>query len=206
MVSRLVSLQFDIKWIDVQKKIQLEVTKWHLQYWCLKLLTFNSDVSCFFVDDDKKKNSPKKKSSSSVSSMSASWKENVKRSRTEEEEVLKKRPKDTRTGDQFKIPLRSTQERSFGQSNHHDHSVLPAPLKEKTGGWSRHDISRSGNQSSSSHHRSGWNRSCWDTNRQSLSYHRSDQLTEEQQRWFLQILISWRRWLTRRTVLSGFTV
>ena len=154
-----------------------------IQQWCF----------LFFVDDDKKKNSPKKKSSSSVSSMSASWKENVKRSRTEEEEVLKKRPKDTRTGDQFKIPLRSTQERSFGQSDCHDRSVLPAPFKEKTDEWSRHDNSRSGSQSSSSHHRSGWNRSGWDTNRQSLSYHRSDQLTEEQRRWLLQMLFSWCR-------------
>ena len=98
-----------------------------------------------------------------MSSMSASRKENVKRSSTEEEEVLKKRPRDTRTGDQFKIPLRPTQARSVGQSDRHDRSVLPVPLKEKTGGWSRHDNSRSRNESSSSHHRSDWNCSGWDT-------------------------------------------
>ena len=65
-----------------------------------------------------------------MSSMSASWKENVKRSGTEEE-VLKKRLKDTRAGDQFKIPLGPTQERSVGQSDCHNRSVLPVPLKEK---------------------------------------------------------------------------
>jgi len=145
-----------------------------------------------FLSTTTKRRIRQKKSSSSVSSMSASWKENVKRSGTEEEEVLWKRPKDTRAGDQFKIPLRPTQERSFGQSDRHDRSLLPAPFKEKTDGWSRHDNSRSGNQSSYSRHRSGWNRSGWDTNRQSLSYHRSVQLTEEQRRWLLQMSFSWR--------------
>ena len=82
----------------------------------------------------------------------------------------------------------------------------PSLSRKKTGGWSRHDNSRSRNQSSSDHHRSNWNRSGWGTNRQSSSYHRSDQLTEEQRRWLLQMPSSWRRWLTRRTALLRLTV